>query len=296
VQQQLNFLDRWFVTVGVRGDSKDTFDTFFSPKLSAGGFIVPVQGGGLSSVKVFGNIGKGIKSPSFTERDGGGFADPNPDLKVERARTADIGVEATFADQRLRAGVTYFDNDYKDQITFIGFNVGDGIPDVVNIDGSQAKGAEIEFALQRPIRGVTAAATYALVDTEVVKNASSSQQFQPGQPLIRRPKHSGTLRVGYSMGRLTASFDTRWVGDRHDNSFLFPQLRTLPNATRPAFATDLTVNPGYAVAGFGVDYMVDRRASVYVHVNNVGDSVYDSALGYPGLPRSATVGVRFDVP
>jgi outer membrane receptor protein involved in Fe transport len=97
------------------------------------------------------------------------------------------------------------------------------------------------------------------------------------------------------MGRLTASFDTRWVGDRHDNSFLFPQLRTLPNATRPAFATDLTVNPGYAVAGFGVDYMVDRRASVYVHVNNVGDTEYDSALGFPGLPRSATVGVRFDV-
>ena len=295
VQQQLNFLDRWFVTVGVRGDSKETFDTFFSPKLSAGGFIVPVQGGGLSSVKVFGNIGKGIKSPSFIERYGGGFADPNPDLKVERARTADIGVEATFADQRLRAGVTYFDNDYKDQVAFIGFNVGDGIPDIVNIDGSKAKGAEIEFALQRPAGGVTAAVTYALVDTEVVKNASSSQQFQPGQPLIRRPKHSGTVRVGYALGKLSASFDTRFVGERHDNSFLFPQLRTLPNATRPAFSTDLTVNPGYAVAGFGVDYRVDRRASIYVHVNNVGDTEYDSALGFPGLPRSATVGVRFDV-
>jgi hypothetical protein len=32
-----------------------------------------------------------------------------------------------------------------------------------------------------------------------------------------------------------------------------------------------------------------------VRVNNVGDTVYDSALGYPGLPRSAMVGVRFDV-
>jgi len=291
----LNFLDQWFVTVGLRGDSKETFDTFFSPKLSAGGFVLPVQSGAVSSVKVFGNIGKGIKSPSFIERYGGGFADPDPNLKVERARTADVGVEATFADQRVRAGVTYFNNDYKDQVAFIGFNVGDGIPDVVNIDGSQASGVELEVALQRPVAGLTAGATYALVDTEVVTNQSPSQQFQPGQPLLRRPKHSGTIRVGYSMGRLSANVDTLWVGDRHDNTFFFPQLRTVANATRPAFSTDLTVNPGYAVAGFGVDYQVDRRASVYVRVNNVGDTEYDSALGFPGLPRSAMVGVRFNV-
>ena len=295
IQQQLSFMDRWFVTVGVRADSKETFDTFFSPKLSAGGFILPVQEGAVSSVKVFANVGKGIKSPSFTERYGGGFADPNPDLKVERARTADVGVEATFADQRLRTGVTYFNNDYKDQIAFIGFNVGDGVPDIVNIDGSQASGVEFEVAVQRPVASLTAGMTYALVDTEVVTNFSTSQQFQPGQPLLRRPKHSGTIRVGYSRGRLSANFDTRWLGERHDNTFFFPQLRTLPNASRPAFSADLTVNPGYAVAGFGVDYEVDRRASVYFRVNNVSDTDYDSALGFPGLPRSAMVGVRFNV-
>jgi outer membrane cobalamin receptor len=294
VQQQLNFLDRWFVTVGVRADSKETFDTFVSPKLSAGGFVLPAQSGAVSSVKVFGNIGKGIKSPSFSERYGGSFADPNPDLKVERARTADLGVEATFADQRVRAGATYFHNDYKDQIAFLSFTGGgDGIPDIVNIDGSRAKGVEVELAVQRPVAGLTAGVTYALVDTKVVTNVSTSQQFQPGQPLLRRPKHSGTVRVGYGKGRLSANFDTRWVGDRHDNSFF--ALRTVANASRPSFTSDLTVNPGYAVAGFAVDYRVDRRASVFVRVNNVGDTEYDSALGYPGLPRNAMVGVRFNV-
>ena len=295
VQQQLNFLDQWFVTVGVRGDSKETFETFFSPKLSAGGFVLPVQSGAVSSVKVFGNIGRGIKSPSFIERYGGGFADPNPDLKVERARTADVGVEATFVDQRVRAGVTYFNNEYKDQVAFIGFNVGDGIPDITNIDTSKANGVELEVALQRPVSGFTAGATYSLVDTEVVTNFSASQQFQTGQPLLRRPKHSGTIRVGYSIDRLSANVDTRWVGDRHDSTFFFPQLRTVATATRPAFSTDLTVNPGYSVAGFGVDYQLDRRASVFLRVNNVGDSEYDSVFGYPGLPRNAMVGVRFNV-
>jgi vitamin B12 transporter len=294
VQQELSFLDRWFVTAGARADDKESLDTFFSPKLSAGGFIVPVRPGAVSSVKVFGNIGKGIKSPTFSERYGAGFADPNPTLKVERARTGDIGVEATFADQRIRAGVTYFNNDYKDQIAFRFGTVGDGVPEFINIDGSKAKGAEFELALQRPLSGVTAGMTYSLVETEVVTNLSTSQQFLPGQPLLRRPKHSGTFRVGYVTGKLSASVDTRWLGDRHDNSFLF--MRTVTNATRPAFTTDITVNPGYAVAGFGVDYAVDRRASVFVRVNNLSDTEYDTALGYPGMPRTATVGVRFNVP
>ena len=296
VQQQLTFTDRWVVTVGARADVKEMFDTFFSPKLSAGGFVLPARAGVVSSVKVFGNIGKGIKSPTFLERFGDtAFADPNPELKVERARTADIGMEATFANQRFRAGATYFNNHYKDQIAFRFGSTGDGIPEYINIDGSQADGWELEVALQRPVAGLTSVVTYALVDTEVVTNLSTSQQFQPGQPLLRRPKHSGTLRVAYARDRLTASVDTRWVGERHDNSFFFPPLRTVANASRPAFSTDITVNPGYAVAGAGVEYELERAATVFVRVNNIGGTEYDSALGYPGLPRNAMVGVRFIV-
>jgi vitamin B12 transporter len=293
IQQQFSVRDRWFVTVGARTDVKESFGTFFSPKLSAGGFIVPARGGGLSSVKVFGNVGKGIKSPTFSERFGASFADPNEDLKVERARTTDIGVEATFADQRLRGGVTYFDNDYEDQIAFRFGNVGDGLPEFINIDGSKADGWELELALQRPVAGLVAGVTYSLVDTEVVTNLSTSQQFLPGQPLLRRPKHSGTVRLGYSVGRLSANFDTRWVGDRHDNSFLF--LRTVANAAGPAFTTDITVNPGYAVSGFGVEFAAAREATLFFRANNVGDTAYDAVLGYPGMPRTLMAGVRFNV-
>jgi outer membrane receptor protein involved in Fe transport len=126
-----------------------------------------------------------------------------------------------------------------------------------------------------------------------VTNISTSQQFQPGQPLLRRPKHSGTIRIGYGVGKLSASFDTLWLSDRHDSGFLF--LQTVPNAASPPFFTDITVNPGYSVSGFIVDYEVDRRATVFVRVNNIGDTKYDSLLGYPGTPRNAMVGVRFDV-
>ena len=292
VQQQTAIGDRWFITAGVRLDSKETYDTFVSPKLSAGGFIVLPRAGGLSSVKVFGNIGKGIKSPTFQERLGGAFADPAPELKVERARTADVGVEATFVDQRLRGSATYFNNAYRDQITYRFGAVGDGIPEHINIDGSEADGWEFDLALLRPMHGVTVAGSYAFVDTQVVTALSTSPQFQPGQPLLRRPQHAGTIRAAYLVSRVTVHGDVRFTGERHDNSFLF--FESVPNAAMPfPVFTDITVNPGYAVAGLGVDVRLDHGITAFVRANNVGDTEYDSVLGYPGMPRTFMVGARF---
>ena len=293
VQQQINARDRWFVTVGARVDAKDTFDTFVSPKLSTGGFLVPARSGGLSSVKVFGNIGKGIKSPTFGERYGGSFADPDPNLRVEQAVTRDIGIEATFVDQKLRGGVTYFNNTYEDQIAFRSGIAGDGIPEYINIDGSASDGWEVSGAIHK-IAGFTLEGSYSLVDTRVVTNVSTSQQFQPGQPLLRRPKHSGSFRAAYVRNRLTVDFNARVVGDRHDNSFL--SLRTVPNAARPtAFTTDITVNPGYTVMGLGASVKAHDALTVFLRVDNLADREWDSALGYPGMPRAAVIGARFDI-
>ena len=282
--------ERWFATAGGRMDSKDSYDTFFSPKLSAGGFLVPYRTGGMSSLKVFGNIGRGIKSPTFSERFGGSFADPSPDLKVEQARTGDAGVESTFADQRFMARIVYFNNDYVDQIAFRSGVAGDGIPEYINIDGSKADGVELEWALQRGIGGVTASANYAYVDHRVVTNISTSQQFQPGQPLLRRPRHAGALRASFVRGRLTLNGDVRIVGDRHDHSFL--SLRTVPNAAMPtAMTTDITVNPGYTVIGAGADMEAHERVTSFASTTSAMQE-YENVLGYPALPRAFVAGAR----
>ncbi len=291
VQQQFTFADRWFASVGFRVDDKSMYEAFFSPKLSAGGYLLPVSSGAVSSVKVFGNIGKGIKSPTFSERFGGSFADPSTGLKVERARSLDLGVEVTLADQRARVNATVFNNHYRDQIEFRSTSptfAPDGLPDFVNIKGSNAKGVELEAALQRPFNGVTAAVTYAFVPTEVIETIDTGDQFQPGQPLLRRPKNSGTIRVNYDRGPLGVHWDTRFVGQRHDSSFI--------SLFTPAFdAVEITVNPSYTVSGFGIEFDVQRQASIYFRADNIFDEVYESALGFPGTPRSAAVGVRFNV-
>jgi hypothetical protein len=93
---------------------------------------------------------------------------------------------------------------------------------------------------------------------------------------------------------LTVDYDVRFVGDRHDNSFL--SLRTVPNAQRPsAITTDITVNPGYTLMGLGVSVKAHEALSVFLRADNLADTEWDSALGYPGLPRSVVIGARFNV-
>ena len=291
LQQQFSVADRWFATVGFRVDDKSMYEAFFSPKVSVGGYLVPLGSGAVSSVKVFGNIGKGIKSPTFIERFGGSFADPSPGLKVERARSMDLGVEVTFADQRVRAVASAFNNHYRDQIEFRStspFFAPDGLPDYVNIKGSNARGVELEGALQRPYKGVTASVMYAFVPTEVIETIETGDQFQPGQPLLRRPRNSGMIRLHYANGPISVNWDTRIVGQRHDSSFL--------GFATPSFDfVEITVNPRYSVSGFGIAFDTKRHASIYFRADNIFDEEYERALGYSGMPRSAAVGVRFNV-
>ena len=290
-QQQFRVRDRWFVTAGGRVDANSEYGTSLSPRLSAGGFLVPLTTGALSSLKVFSNVGRGIKNPQFNELFDTTFADGNPALEPERARTFDVGAEALFGAQRVRASIAWFDNRYEDQVAFRSTGVGrDGRPDFLNIAGSKADGWELEAELQRPVAGLTGAASYALVDSEVTATTSTGAAFQPGQPLLRRPRHSGALRLAYVVTHLAINVDARFVGQRHDSPFLGLA------AVATGGPVDITVNPGYTVVGLGVSYRLRPELDVYVRADNVRNEVYSNALGYPGMPRSALVGVRFGVP
>jgi outer membrane cobalamin receptor len=295
VQQQFNARDRWFAGIGARINDNSRYGTEVIPKLSLGGYLRPFTSGSMSSVKTFANIGKGIKNPVFGELYGSAFTDGNPDLHAERARTFDVGTELTFNDQRWLARVVYFNNHFKDQVAFrsTGFGL-DGRPDFLNIDGSKATGWELEAALQRPLAGVMASAGYALVDTEVIAFINTSEQFQPGQPLLRRPKHSGSVRVTYVHKLVSANVDLRAVGQRHDAAFL--GLMAVPSPQFPTGrSVDITVNPGYVVLGLGAEVRMHEALTLFARVDNLTDEAYESVLGYPGLPRTVRLGGRFRI-
>ena len=290
LQQQFIVADAWFVTGGARIDDNSLYGTVVNPKLSAGGYPLPYRAGALSSVKVSANVGRGIKNPTFSQLYGSQWVDGDLSLLPEKALTVDAGAEVTFDDQRWLVSFTWFSNDYEDQIAYspsLGFG-GDGVADYVNIDGSRADGIELELAMQRPLGGVTASASYALVDTEVVTNASTSEQFQPGQPLLRRPRHSANLRLGYTRGRGGLHLAMRVTGDRHDSAFL--GLRRVSDGR----GVDITVNPGYTLVTASGQFRVRPELTLFLRIDNLTDAVYESALGYPGLPRALVAGARFN--
>lgn len=141
IQQQFNFDQRWCATIGGRLDDNSRYSTNFSPKASLGGLLLPFRTGAVSSVKVVFNAGEGIKNPLFDELYGSAFSDGNRDLRPERGRTLDGGLELTFASQRWLGRVVYFDNKYTDQVAFRSSGPGlGGRPDFINIEGSKANG------------------------------------------------------------------------------------------------------------------------------------------------------------
>jgi hypothetical protein len=51
----------------------------------------------------------------------------------------------------------------------------------------------------------------------------------------------------------------------------------------------------HTVAGLGGDVQVDGEVSLYIRGNNITDAIYDTALGYPGMPTTVMVGAHFNL-
>lgn len=294
-QQRLSLGRSWSADLGARVDANDRYGTSTSPRLSVGGYPRPFSLARLSSLKLFASAGRGIKNPVFDELYGSAFVDGNPDLRPERAWTFDAGSEVTLFAQRYRARATFFYQTYRDQVAYRGTAFSpDGKPDYVNIEGTRARGLELELALQRPVAGLTAEAGYALTASDVTATVSGNAEFQTGQPLLRRPRQGGSFRVGYAARRLGLTMTGRLVGQRHDASFLGLSAPVQPGILSSR-TVDITRNPGYVVVGIGADLRLTPQLAWFARADNVANVAYQSALGYPGLPRSVMTGARLSL-
>ena len=189
--------DRWFVTVGGRVDSKEQLRHVLQPQ-AVGRRLRACP----SRRRVV--VAEGVRQ----HRQGHQVADlqravrrrrspiPIPDLKVERARTGDVGVEATFADQRFLAPGRLLQQRLhrSDRVPAAAWPATASLSTSTSTARRPTAGSS-SGRCSAGVGGVTASATYAHGRHRVVTNISTSQQFQPGQPLLRRPKHSGTVRA-----------------------------------------------------------------------------------------------------
>jgi len=230
---------------------------------------------------------QGIKEPTFEESFGitGLFrSDPNPDLKAEENRSYEAGFEQAFFAGRYALSALYYNNQFRNQIEFT-TNPTDFNGFFLNLNRSMAHGAEVEFkgSISSHLQLDSA---YNYTSTQILEAPLCTPAnfcnplFFAGQPLLRRPKHSGSLWLNYLGTRWGGNLAGSFIGRRPDSDF----LGLVPPVTHAA---------GYALVNLGGWYAVRPRMTVYANIENVLNRHYEEVVGYPALHLNFRAGLRF---
>jgi vitamin B12 transporter len=280
--QQVFTFDRVTLIGGVRLEHNESFGNRAIPRVSVS--FLALRGGRLfSGTRLRFAYGTGIKAPRFEESFGiGGFGIiANPDLRPEKNRAFETGVQQNLLGGRAWLSATYFNNLFQDQIAYT-FDPASFTSQYVNLNQALAHGAEVEFRAQVR-RNISLSASYTYTSTQILK---APLAFDPllseGAPLLRRPKHAGTLLATYSGQRWGASLAGTFVGRRPDSDF----LGLLPPVTYAA---------GYGRVDVGFWRAINRYVTGFVNVENVTNRKYEEAAGYPALKANYRAGMRFRI-
>ena len=236
------------VSAGARYDDYETFGSEVSPRIAAA-FVTGTH-------KFRAGYGEAFRAPSVGE-----LYFPflgNAALEAERSRSYELGY-----DHASGFSATLFRGEYDDLIVF----------DLVtqhfaNIGRASAKG--IELAYQRAITAsVHANASYTYTDT-------NEEGFD--RPLLRRPKHSGSLFAGWRGGNLEINAGVSYTGARADVQAVAPFGRI--------------TNGAYATLDANVQFHAGRFAP-FIRVENLTNTKYEEVEGYPSASRRISAGLKF---
>jgi vitamin B12 transporter len=283
-QQELT-LGRLGVIVGGRFVHDSAFGNTGVPRVALT-FLALRGGEVVSGTRFRFSYSTGFKEPRLEETYNGlpgpdPFNIPNPGLKPERVRAFEAGFQQDFYRGRYEFSGTYFNNLFHDQINYVTTNDPPNFPgEYVNVNQAFAQGAELVARAKLRARLLLNMA-YTYTSSEYLDNpAAFDAVFNPGQPLLRRPKHSATTMLSYLGSRWGANGGGSFVGRRADSDF-------------DNFGIDHAA--GYVRADVGGWYAVHPRVTAYVNVENALDRRYNEVVGYPALPVNFRAGVRFRI-
>ena len=238
------------VSVGVRRDQFSTFGSETSPRVAAAW--------GAGGNKIRAAYGQSFRAPQIGELYVPFFG--NPDLKAERSRSAEIGYDRYFTNSSL--SITAFNNDFNELIVY----------DVVsnrfeNIGEARSRGVEL-----------TGATRSGPISTRVMYTYLKATEEPSGELLVRRPKHTVSVALGWDGKRAGADLVVVGVGSRRDVNDLFP------------FKT--VTNERYTTADLTLRWNASKFTP-YLKVENLTNQEYQEVFGYPSPARRAIAGVRF---
>ncbi len=279
VIQQQALWGRFSLTNGVRVEDNETFGTKLLPRSSLAYFLRR-GGSALGATKLKFNFGLGIKEPTLIDLfNPSPFSPGNPNLLPERTRSFDAGVEQRFWYDRGKLELNLFHNRFKDLIVFAFTDPTTFTGTFFNVGRAKAKGAEVVLELA-PRSGLRGRGSYTFLDSQITEQgAVFDPVFEVGRPLLRRPKHSGSLELFWNWRRLTLNSTTLFVGRRPDSDFAF---------------LGFTSNRGYTRWDLAGSYRTTYGITYFGVVENLLNDDYMEALGFPALKLMFRAGARVE--
>ena len=263
----MTFGERIFATVSTRYDMPEEHDNRFSFTI-APGYYHPE-----TDTRLTVSYGTGFKIPSLYQRFGydpnnfGNFYIGNPNLKPEKSKGWEAGIEQGLFDGKALAGATWFETEVEDAvaIVFIGFD-----STAVNIEDFKAKGIEAFFEVN-PLDRLTARIdyTWTIVDADVFTNT-----------MTRRPRHKIGLTTSYEPWEGTVfSANAQWID---------------PNRDIPRDGFGFYVYPApYTVVNVAASHKLSDSVKLTAAVNNLLDKQYEPIHGFEAPGIEALAGVTF---
>ncbi len=277
VQDRALLGQRAYLTLGGRVERNGSYGTRAVPRAALA--LRLREGQEATTLRT--SAGMGIKAPSFLEAYGESFfARGNPDLDPEQSRTFDLGLEQRLLGSRLRALVTAFYQDYRDQIayTVVDYDTFEGT--YVNLGRTRARGLEVELDA-RPRPWLALRGQYTHTDSEVRESANDlSPVYAVGEPLLRRPRHQASLTAHLGFPRWSLGATVVHVGERADSDFV---------------GLGLTRNGAYTRLDARLRVRVAAPLEAWLVGENLTDADYQEVLGYPALGRSVRGGLRLSL-
>lgn len=234
---------------GVRQDDNDVYGSKTSPRLG-------MQWAVTDSTRLRASWGQAFSPPSIGE-----LYFPvsgNPELEPETSESLELGLEQRLGGWVL--GVTGFRNDLSNLIEFDFATYRN-----VNVGRARTQGVELEAGYRKDRWGLRWNGTY--LETE---------DLGTGQVLLRRPRESTNLVVGYSPPNWSASLTGLYVGDREDVDPITFQR---------------TVNEAYFRVDVAARWRPGTRLAPYARIENVLGEDYQPALGFPAPGRIFVIGL-----
>lgn len=279
LQQQLT-LGRLSVVVGGRFVHSSVFGNTGVPRIAL--TLLARHGGEiLSGTRLRFSYATGFKEPRLEETFAGPpYSIPNTGLKPERVRAFEAGFRQDFYRGKYVFNATYFNNLFHDQINYETVNPTTFVGEYFNVNQAFAQGVETELQAKLRTRLLLTTA-YTYTSTEILSDpAPIDSLYNPGQPLLRRPKHSATTLLSYLGNRWGSNLSGSFVGRRPDDDF-------------DGFGINHAA--GYVRADIGGWYAINSHITSYVNVENALDRRYNEVVGYPALPINFRAGFRFRI-